>query len=409
MKTRRSKHASDADRASPPRLKPSRGTDRLSPERPAGDRQERLALTLSGRDTAGDQAAMRFLQQHLGNATVARLAAANAFRGPGRATAVRPLQRAPDPNQKSQGSTAVKDRAQAEALLQQRWKVGSVVEGTAADQEKRLTTFSMNYFNTPKAPADVGKMLATAGWKPWSPASGSPIWQWLVEAFKKFDRVFGGVPSVKDIGFYETEYQFLGPDKGGPLLTPDATVGADFGGGSMAIYHVAETTAGNGRVALTRSDAAPAATPSPGASGGFEFSVMHEMGHGLIEAVHQVVSKDTLANYGAAVGWYKGRLFDGQATEVQEAIGKDTPPEAKFQITQSSWDAAKWKEQPLSKYMASALSEDFPEAVAAYIAQPAALKARSPLRFKFIDDNKTSFLPAVQKQVVQAGGGAANP
>jgi hypothetical protein len=36
------------------------------------------------------------------------------------------------------------------------------------------------------------------------------------------------------------------------------------------------------------------------------------------------------------------------------------------------------------------------------------LKARSPLRFKFIDDNKKSFLPAVQKQVVQTSGGAAS-
>ena len=100
---------------------------------------------------------------------------------------------------------------------------------------------------------------------------------------------------------------------------------------------------------------------------------------------------------------------DEKFAQLAEWIDQGKAPAAKYQITDKNWTAAAWKEQPLSEYMTSDVSEDFPETVAAYIATPEALNARSPLRFKFVEDNKQSFLPALQQQPQAGGAGATTP
>ena len=210
-----------------------------------------------------DRGGVLALQRHLGNHLVARILSsrsrptpAKSSRQVGAPARVIPIQRQP----KQSGATvakpaAVKDRASAEAALKQRWKVGSVIEGSVADQAKRMKMFSMDYFNAPSPPGDVGAMLVAAGWKAWSPATGSPVWPWLIEAFENFDKVFGGVPEVRDIAFYETDYHY---DSQNARLLPGGVgglTGADFGGGHMAIYHAAESQATVGRVATRRSTA----------------------------------------------------------------------------------------------------------------------------------------------------------
>src|SRR5436305_6646523 len=99
MKVRRAKPAGNADQALLLQSKRDPIANRRAPERNAGGHQAPLARTLSPGDTAANQAAMRYLQQHLGNQTVARLAAANATRPPLARAAPRSLQRAPDAGQ----------------------------------------------------------------------------------------------------------------------------------------------------------------------------------------------------------------------------------------------------------------------------------------------------------------------
>jgi hypothetical protein len=295
--------------------------------------------------------------------------------------------------------------------LRRRWGVARVYEGTLADQAARLQLFRSQYFDSPAERTDIQAMLSSAGWQAWSPAGGSPIWQWLVNAFANFDQVFGGAPQTQEIAFYETDYTFVAPEAGGPALRPFAATGAEFGGGRMAIYHTAETRATSGRVRTARSTpttAAPASTPT--AQAGFEFTVLHELGHGLVEAVLGGVDRGMLNDYATCAGWFQGHLYDAGVVAVRTAIAAGRAPDAQYRISggaAGAWNDGRWQEQPISAYMASSLSEDFPEAVAAYAAQPAALRARSPRRYEFIHSRLASFRPALRRQAAQAQTGAA--
>lgn len=300
-------------------------------------------------------------------------------------------------------------RAGAETRLRQRWGVERVYEGTLDSQAARLLRNRMQYFGSPAERTDIPDLLRAAGWRAWSPAGGSDLYAWLVRAFERFERVFGGVPPVQEVAFYATDYRFVPPADGGPALRPVAGVAADFGGGQMAIYHTAETRATTGRIAAGPSAAgAPAATPSPTAEEGFQFNVIHELGHGLVEAVLGGLDPTMLNAYGAHVGWFNGRLYDGQVEAVRDAIDhqRGAPP-AEHRITEATWNDGRWREQPLSAYMVSALSEDFPEAVAAYVTQPALLRQRSPRRYEFLHGRLASFRQALRRQLAHSAGGRA--
>jgi hypothetical protein len=101
-----------------------------------------------------------------------------------------------------------------------------------------------------------------------------------------------------------------------------------------------------------------------------------------------------LDDYKRAVGWIGAagseRLFDIGAQAVQIAIANGSLPPATFEITEAHWNDPRWVEQPMSGYMvAGGPSEDFPEAVSAYVHVPAALRARSPRRYAFLDARKS--------------------
>jgi hypothetical protein len=289
-------------------------------------------------------------------------------------------------------------RAEAETQLRQRFGVGRVFEGALADQARRMNTNRMDTFGSAEERQDIPDMLNAAGWQAWSPPDGSPIWGWLVNSFSNFDRTFGGVPQAREIVFFKTDYSFVPPDRGGPRLVPDARTGAQFGGGSMTIYETAEAQATAGRVRTSRSTAAGSMgggpqQPATTAQAGFEFTIQHEMGHGLGEAVATSVEPRVFSQFGQHVGWRSGRLYD-QGVEDEAHL-----------ITRRNWNSAGWQDQPLSEHSLSNVGEDFAESIAAFATQPQALRDRSPRRHEFIQNNLDSFRRAMQAARGQGGGG----
>jgi len=306
------------------------------------------------------------------------------------------LQRQQGPTQSGTQKPAT-TRSAAEAQLFYRWRVGRVYEGSLVDQAARLDHFRMSYFGSADTRSDISDMLTRAGWRAWSPPDGSSVWQWLVGSFEQFDRVFGGIPKVQEIAFYETDYAFV---PSGPALRPKSEVVADFGGGLMAVYHAAETGATQGRLPTGRStERAEAPVPAPTKQEGFQFFLIHEMGHGLVESVLGSIDRNMMRDYEREVGWHQGRLYDAGVEAVRTDIAAGRTPEARYWINDTNWNSGSWQEQPITFYMTTHSSEDFPEAVATYILHPDLFRERSPKRFAFIDSRLASFRPGLMRDL----------
>lgn len=300
--------------------------------------------------------------------------------------------------------------AAAAARLRQRWGVTRVVEGTLADQAAALDRFRVGYFGSPAPRTDIQALLQAANWQAWSPASGSDLYVWLVEAFEQTEQTYGGVPAVQEIIFFQTDYTFLPPTAGGPALRPKPGTAADFGGGHMTIYQTGANAGVNPRLPSARSTpSGPAAMATPDRRAGFTFNIIHELGHGVVETVLGGPDPQMMAAYGAHVGWHGGRLYDGGVPAVQAAIAADHTPPVQHLITDRTWNDGRWVEQPISAYMATGLSEDFPEAIAAFAAQPALLRARSPRRHDFIAGRLSQFRPLLRRRLGQVATGSATP
>jgi hypothetical protein len=292
--------------------------------------------------------------------------------------------------------------AGAAARLRQRWGVTRVVEGTLADQVAALDRFRVGYFGSPAPRTDIEALLQAANWQAWSPASGSDLYVWLVEAFEQFEQTFGGVPAVQEVIFFQTDYRFVPPAAGGPALRPKPDTAADFGGGHMTIYQTGANAGVNPRLASARSTpSGPAAMAAADRRAGFTFNIIHELGHGLVETVLGGPDPQMMAAYGRHVGWFGGRLYDGGVPAVQADIAAGRTPPAQHLITSRTWNDGQWVEQPISSYMATDLSEDFPEAVAAFAAQPALLRARSPRRHEFLAGRLAQFRPLLRRRLGQ--------
>jgi hypothetical protein len=92
-----------------------------------------------------------------------------------------------------------------------------------------------------------------------------------------------------------------------------------------------------------------------------------------------------LTSLSAAVGWFGGRLSDSGVQEVKDAIKIGNAPDPRYEITPDKWADSQWKEQPYLRYsVEGGPSEDLPDSVAAYVRDPATLKARSPARYDFV-------------------------
>lgn len=271
-------------------------------------------------------------------------------------------------------ATSLMNRAEFDRIMKNRYRVTSVHTGTFDDQK----------FMDMKEDE----------WKEWSPGSSSVAYAWTVEAFANFEKSFGGLPPVKEIVFFETDYRNI---NGKATKFPD--VGASYGNGVLTVYHAIEK--GNRMFNLQ------GVLESPTSQQAVERNIAHELGHGIAETALTQKSDqppgadpDLFKEYNPSIGWTSdGKLYDIQEDAVRDAFKNNTAPPAQFQIRPDNVGTKSWKERPLTRYMADNPSDDFAETIMAYVNEPERLKALSPTRFKFIDERKKKWLASGQPKI----------
>lgn len=281
-----------------------------------------------------------------------------------------------------------------------RFGVQRIFTATFEEQQDRL-----NFFGAGARPGDL---LPHDTWAAWSPGSDSAVYDWIVAAFAGFARRLGGVPAVQEIGFFETDYKV---NRRGDLVR-EPTVAASFGGGRMAIFRTAVDHATSfdrpvGRSADGTEARVEAMTPQQGVTQ----AVTHELGHGLVETALTPrdgpsgrVAPDAafMRDYRREVGWTAGepaQLFDAGVAEVRTALAAGTTPPAAQRIDETTWNAARWIEQPLTGYMTTHPSEDIAEAIAFFVNSPEILEQRSPRRFAFIESHQAALAPFLRRDL----------
>jgi hypothetical protein len=286
-------------------------------------------------------------------------------------------------------------RSEFEALMQGHFGVGRVFDGTQADQEAELR----------QASGRPDRAFNPANWQDWNPGGDSPIYAQIVNAFRQFSEALGGIPPVQEIGFFHTRYAY-DPGSGGVVTEPN--VAATFGAGTLLIYRYIER--GAKALPTGRSDSGSAPLPAPLREQTVSRIITHELAHGLVEvaltprssgrAAGQAPDAELLRDYQAAVGWSSGsppRLFDIGVPAVRAALAQGNMPDSAYEITARNWNEPRWVEQPISGYMTSHPSEDFPEAIMAYMNQPDLLRVRSPRRFQFILERALQLGPLLRQ------------
>lgn len=287
------------------------------------------------------------------------------------------------------------DRSEFDQIMQEHFGVGRVFNGTQSDQENYLRAASGNpnlSFNPPN-------------WQDWNPGSNSALYAHIVNALREFVEVFGGMPAVQEIGFFNSRYAY---DHGSNRVVAEPGAAAAFGGGTLLIYRLIATSAK--ALPTGRSTSAAAPLPLPRREQTVSRIITHELAHGLVEigltptstgsAAGSAPDPQLLNDYKAAVGWTAGanpRLFDIGVPAVGQAITQGREPDNAYEITQNNWNDPRWIEQPISGYMTTHPSEDFPEAVMTYVTQPDLLRTRSPHRFQFILERSDRLRPLLRQ------------
>jgi hypothetical protein len=292
-------------------------------------------------------------------------------------------------------------RTDFDETMKKRFGVTRIMTGTMQQQMSNLT---------PPGGAPPGGVVLP-NWQQWDPGSASQSYSSIIEAFEDFAASVGGLPGVREIIFFNVDYEVNQAGIG----IPKPTVGASFGAGEMVVYRALTTM--NKALPISRSNvqgkypsvvfgvAGPGSTPGapsplPSRAESAKRVVAHELGHGLAEEA-MAIDPTTFARYQSEVGWTPGfptQLFDIGVPAVATALAAGTMPPAAYEITENNWNSPKWVEQPLSGYMvAGGPGEDFPEAVMAYVHAPNLLLSRSPRRFKFINAGKETWLPKLLK------------
>ena len=251
---------------------------------------------------------------------------------------------------------------------------------------------------------------ALPGWHDWNPGPSSTVYQAIVDAFEDIDRTFGGVPDVREIVFFDADY-----DWNGTAFVRRSDVGASFGAGHLTIHRAIESHSKGLPVARSNArgryptvviglqqppdqvEGAPIPLPSRAESQ--RRIIAHELGHGLAEAAHGPTpdlapDPTMMTDFRLAVGWTAtepAELFDAGDAAVRRALAAGTRPAAPAQpITELTWNAAHWGEQPVSSYAVSGgPGEDFAESVMAFVRAPELLRARSPRRYAFLDQHRS--------------------
>jgi hypothetical protein len=292
------------------------------------------------------------------------------------------------------------------ATISRRFGVKDVHVGTESEQRNSVTPGGA-----------LGTAPATAtlpSWKRWQP--DATVYPEIIGAFDDTANVYGGLPRVEKIVFYEVDYQW---DSGMQAFVPRRESGAWYSAGTLTVYHTAATVSYKLPVARSNQsgkypDVAIGDKPSGGAPRPYSSpaewirrTIVHELGHGVQEAVVGGAAKTgpdptMLADFALAVGWWPPanvgaqQLYDIQDPAVASAIAQKQTP-TKSPITGSDWNDPKWGEQPISGYSLTGPFEDFAESFMAYAYASAVLKARSPARWTFIDGHKAKWKPGLRQ------------
>ncbi len=309
-------------------------------------------------------------------------------------------------------ATSPMTRTEFETALKDRFGIQTVRTGTLEEQERRST----------RRGASIPPKIDPAAWKSWDPGSSAEAYGWIVAALDRMATKFGGIPQVREIIFFDVHYE---QNTSTGAVEAHPMVGASYGAGEMTIYRTG-LSRGSAFPVERSSDQPSSKTPvisvqTPGSTPGAPLplptpaesaqrNITHELGHGLVETaltpptVGDALDATMLKDYKSAVGWIDvggtERLYDIGAKAVQDAMAKGDPPPASLEITDAHWNDPKWKEQPMSGYMVSGgPSEDFPEAVSAFVHTPDILKARSPKRYEFIRVRVPGLKPGLRQPV----------
>ncbi len=291
------------------------------------------------------------------------------------------------------------------ATISRRFGVKDVHVGTESEQRNSVTPGGA-----------LGAAPATAtlpNWKRWEP--DATVYSEIIGAFDDAANVYGGLPKVENIVFYEVDYQW---NSGTQAFVPRRESGAWYSAGTLTVYHTAATVSYKLPVARSNQpgkypDVTIGDKPSGGAPRRYgspaewiRRTIVHELGHGVQEAVIGGAAKTgpdptMLADFALAVGWWPPanagvqQLYDIQDPAVASAIAQQQTP-TKSPITVSDWNDPKWGEQPISGYSLTSPFEDFAESFMAYAYASAVLKARSPARWGFIDGHKAKWKPGLR-------------
>ncbi len=275
------------------------------------------------------------------------------------------------------GKANAMGRAEFEHLMMQRYRVKDIHTGTFDEQK-------------------FGDMKES-DWHVWHPGSSSSTYTWIVEGFQNFEKTFGGIPPVNKIVFFEVEYK---QDSQGHAV-PQPGILSSYWRGTLTIFKGITTS---NYLRIAENDFI-----KPADAEAVHGNIAHELGHGISEiSLDQTGTgpagqdPQLYVDYQKAVGWtttVPPQLYDIQAPGVKEALEKGAPPPAEARITQNTWLDAKLKERPLTVYMVDNPSDDFSEAVMAYVNHPDTLKKFSPARYKFIDERKAKWGPAAKQRL----------
>jgi hypothetical protein len=314
------------------------------------------------------------LQRQAGNRATSRLAGG----GPEALTALGVQRQA---NLDTRPSTRAR---LAEDRLRRRWGVRTVRAGTIAEQAAELVRYGTVPRSTPAA--DVERMLRAANWASWAPPPDHGIWDDLSGAFDDVGGVFGGVPKIDRILFFQTAWRLDSAATAGPALQPYQEEGAYVSGTTMGV---------NEHGSKDQLTLPTAATRSTTGTGGINVGLAsrlqvmtHELGHGLVQAF---LAQDPVAEarrFEREIGWHQhSELFDVQGPGVRDALRRGDPPAAAQQITGTDWFQPKWKEQPPSRYsVTGGPAEDMAETLMMFVRAKGTLGARSPARLAWAND-----------------------